>query len=302
MNNEKSLIVKDKSKVFISSPYHFDEYRLIRSMIRKIFEENNFEVVIADEQISIGDNIPQKIRNIIKQSDIRIVILPSEPDANIMLEIGIALEVHRDIVFLSPKGTKTTPFLLISGVHYRYSDPKDIKNIVMEIITNFQKKEFDIKNTIRKIIRGENELTEFKSSLSWDFNKNRIDEELGYLVVKTIAGFMNTNGGTLLIGVDDNGNIIGLDKDYSHYKTKEGFERAFIELIGNDFLAFIRSIEFITIDGKDVFVVRVDQSYEPVFVHHKGNTEFFVRTRNTTHPLNVKQAINYYRIHWVKKG
>lgn len=306
MNNEKSLIVKDKSKVFISSPYHFDEYRLIRSMIRKIFEENNFEVVIADEQISIGENIPQKIRNIIKQSDIRIVILPSEPDANIMLEIGIALEVHRDIVFLSPKGTKTTPFPLISGDHYSYLDPKDVKNIAMEIITNFQKKESDIKDTLRKIIRGENELTEFKSSLSWDFNKNRIDKELGYFVVKTIAGFMNANGGTLLIGIDDNGNIIGLDKDYSHYKTKEGFERAFSmmvsNMIGNEFLAFIRSIEFITIEGKDVFVVRVDKSTVPAFVHHKGNVEFFVRIRNRAHPLNVREAVNYYRMHWVKKG
>jgi hypothetical protein len=277
-------------------------------MIRKIFEENNFEVVIADEQISIGENIPQKIRNIIKQSDIRIVILPSEPDANIMLEIGIALEVHRDIVFLSPKGTKTTPFLLISGVHYRYSDPKDIKNIVMEIINNFQKKEFDIKNTIRKrkiLATGESDKIEFKSTLTVDIRERKRSREMKKAIAKTIAAFMNSKGGTLLIGIDDDGNPIGLDYDLKYLKNKDNFERTFSQIvsdfIGNEFLAFIRSIEFITIEGKDVFVVRVDQSYEPVFVHHKGNTEFFVRIRNRTHPLNVKEAISYYRVHWGPK-
>jgi type I restriction enzyme, R subunit len=41
-------------------------------------------------------------------------------------------------------------------------------------------------------------------------------------VVKTVAGFLNTGGGTLLIGVDNSGNTIGLDHDYERVKPENG--------------------------------------------------------------------------------
>ena len=68
---------------------------------------------------------------------------------------------------------------------------------------------------------GESEIVEFKSSLSWNYKENRKDKFLPFSVIKTVAAFLNTNGGNLLIGVkvkNDETNkteIIGLKNDYS---------------------------------------------------------------------------------------
>jgi len=61
--------------------------------------------------------------------------------------------------------------------------------------------------------QGEGPYLEFKSSLRWDMAESRINRALEGVVLKTLAGFLNSHvGGTLLIGVTDNGEIIGLEK------------------------------------------------------------------------------------------
>ena len=70
--------------------------------------------------------------------------------------------------------------------------------------------------TIRDIItKGETNKIEFKSSLLWDVDKKNKNKEMGYIIAKTISAFMNSDGGKLLIGVDDNGDISGLEPDFS---------------------------------------------------------------------------------------
>jgi predicted HTH transcriptional regulator len=56
---------------------------------------------------------------------------------------------------------------------------------------------------------------EFKSSLRWGVPEGGVNKTLEKVIVKTIAGFLNSkDGGTLLIGVADNGTILGLEGDY----------------------------------------------------------------------------------------
>ena len=62
---------------------------------------------------------------------------------------------------------------------------------------------------------GESSSVEFKASLRWDLNERRVNKALERVVVKTIAGFLNGRGGTLLIGVDDAGAAVGLTDDYA---------------------------------------------------------------------------------------
>ena len=73
------------------------------------------------------------------------------------------------------------------------------------------------KNAGKKNFGCENEKKEFKSSIVYPAGETsaNIDKQLG-IICRTIAGFMNAGGGTLYIGVMDNGYICGIEKDYSH--------------------------------------------------------------------------------------
>lgn len=67
---------------------------------------------------------------------------------------------------------------------------------------------------------------ECKSTLRWNLKESRKDRTMEIVVLKTIAGFMNCEGGCLFIGVSDNGEICGLDTDYATLQkpNQDGFE------------------------------------------------------------------------------
>jgi len=73
----------------------------------------------------------------------------------------------------------------------------------------------------QQIVNGESAALEFKSTFRWDLRENRINRSLETVVLKTLAGYMNAQGGTLLIGVADDGSIVGLEKDYSALKKPD---------------------------------------------------------------------------------
>jgi predicted HTH transcriptional regulator len=64
------------------------------------------------------------------------------------------------------------------------------------------------------VARGEDENLEFKSSARWDYREGQANKTLEVVIVKTIAGFLNGNGGILVIGVNDDGEVLGLEPDY----------------------------------------------------------------------------------------
>ena len=59
---------------------------------------------------------------------------------------------------------------------------------------------------------GENHRVEFKSSIRYDYRQKTTNRDLETVIAKTIAGFMNANGGRLLIGVNDQGEVLGLER------------------------------------------------------------------------------------------
>ena len=69
--------------------------------------------------------------------------------------------------------------------------------------------------TIEDLIdEGESDELEFKSTLRWDIKEGAVNKKLEEVILKTVAAFANSQGGTLLIGVDDQGTILGLEQDY----------------------------------------------------------------------------------------
>ena len=75
---------------------------------------------------------------------------------------------------------------------------------------------------IREVVqRGESDSLEFKSSARWNMRTGKRDDAMETVIAKTVAAFMNSGGGTLLIGVDDDGRLIGMGPDYSTLKTPD---------------------------------------------------------------------------------
>ena len=150
------------------------------------------------------------------------------------------------------------------------------------------------------IADGENEKIEFKSSIRYDYIRKVTNRDLELVIAKTIVGFMNTKGGKLIIGVDDEGNTLGLENDYKtlKHKNKDGYERAIFRIISTQLgheACFSNHVSFYNLNEKEVCVVDIEPSKEPVYVNNGTNTTFYVRTGNATYPLTVKETVDYLK-------
>lgn len=143
---------------------------------------------------------------------------------------------------------------------------------------------------------GENEHLEFKSSARWDHQQGKLNRALEGVIAKTITGFMNHKGGSLLVGVSDDGDIIGLTHDYQtlKHKDRDGFERCITDIIktrlGGNFCALVHCV-FYQIDEKDVCRIVVEPSPEPVYCVDGKLPRYFLRTGNGTRELDVREAL-----------
>ena len=151
----------------------------------------------------------------------------------------------------------------------------------------------------------ESDRVEFKSSLRYSHEKEVPPEVLEHSVFKTICAFLNTSGGTLYIGVADDGAVIGLEMDYNVLPTRkrdrDGFEQLFAQLFNNLIgKASISEISqrYESIEGKDVYVVEVKASPHPVHLKRKGKEEFFVRNGTRSEPLSPSEATSYAIKKW----
>ncbi|NOR73570.1 MAG: hypothetical protein GQ525_00265, partial [Draconibacterium sp.] len=164
--------------------------------------------------------------------------------------------------------------------------------------------EFESKTNWQVIIdKGENDLIEFKSSLRWDYRRGKMNKMLENVIVKTLAAFLNTEGGMLFIGIDDDGNALGLDSDYSCLtkKNRDGFLLTLTNLIneklGKNLHEYI-TINIISINDKDVCIVIIEKSDRPVFFGKSENEKFYIRASASSQPLAIQESYKYIRSHW----
>jgi hypothetical protein len=156
---------------------------------------------------------------------------------------------------------------------------------------------------------GESDLVEFKSSMIWDYKNNSASNDVRLATTKTLAAFMNSNGGILIVGVDDDGNILGLQNDmsvFSERKNWDGWVQHLVSLvrkqIGPEYLSNIVT-EKITKENNIVAKIVVKPGHKPAFVEYgdkngQPRIEFFVRGLNTTQSLDNKQIAVYIRTRW----
>lgn len=156
------------------------------------------------------------------------------------------------------------------------------------------------------IAAGEGERIELKATARWNLRNGERDPRLEDEIVVTVAGFMNASGGTLLIGVADDGSIVGLADDYrvTVRHDRDGFELWLRELlvarIGRAPTADI-GVAFEVLDGRDVCRLDVAPADRPVFVRATGGArtaDFHLRVGNSTRKLLTDEVLEYQARRW----
>lgn len=152
------------------------------------------------------------------------------------------------------------------------------------------------------IKRGESSLLEFKSTLQWDTRQNVHNKGLRQASLKTVNAFMNSRGGRLVIGVEDDGAICGLARDLSLTEdSKDKFEQLLINLIADHMgqtVARLVRVRFEAVGEESVCVVDVERASRPVFMKKTGKEPFYIRMGNTTRPLDHEEMLKYVEDHW----
>ncbi|UPT70971.1 MAG: ATP-binding protein [Flavobacterium sp. JAD_PAG50586_2] len=183
------------------------------------------------------------------------------------------------------------------------------KMVEDEISTSLEADDVDediIKSTIKLIEQGENSNTEFKSTLRVNLHTNQPDDKMELSCIKTLAGFMNSKSGTLLIGISDTKEVLGLDVDFKSFGNKpdllDEFQKHLDNLIeksmGNSAFAAIK-LYFPEIEGK--MICRLDVIFRkngPIFVKNKGAEEFYIRRSASTKALNPSEMMAYMENNW----
>jgi hypothetical protein len=160
------------------------------------------------------------------------------------------------------------------------------------------------KTTLLELIgEGESADLEFKQSLRWGSRERDKVEKAQSIIMKTIAGFANGDGGILLIGINDDGEAVGLEPDFESLDgDKDEFELYFGQILDREFGKLFRvnnlSISFPLIDEAHICQVEVRASQAPLVVTSKNKhglkeEKFYLRTGNSTQELSMTETSDY---------
>ncbi|MDH3650632.1 MAG: ATP-binding protein [Saprospiraceae bacterium] len=158
---------------------------------------------------------------------------------------------------------------------------------------------------IREMIsQGESHEVEFKTTMRYDLREQKINKKLEEVILKTIAAFSNSQGGTLIMGVTDDMDIIGLENDYNTLKdsTKDGFELHLRNLVnsvyGIEFASNNLIVNFPVIDDNEICVVDIKPGLKPLYskVSDKNGQKidkFYIRSGNSSPEMPITEVASY---------
>ncbi|SCY48318.1 RNA-binding domain-containing protein [Desulfoluna spongiiphila] len=146
----------------------------------------------------------------------------------------------------------------------------------------------------RLIARGEGSSLEFKSTMRMNLKTDKNDKNIEIAWLKTVVAFMNTAGGIIAIGVNDDGEIVGTAPDgfESEDKCRLHFRNLMNQHIGLEFTQYLH-LSIGTIDGHTVLVIECERADRPVFLLNKKDESFYVRSGPSSLSLTMRQMLKY---------
>ena len=144
---------------------------------------------------------------------------------------------------------------------------------------------------------GETHQVEFKATLRTNLHTNQRDHRMEYTVLRTIAGFLNTNGGILTIGVYDDGSPVGIDVD--GFENEDKMALHLVNILKTHLNILVMPYVHIHFDdymGIRVMVVDCKRSQKPVFLKDGKEQRFFIRTGPSTSELKADEIMEFTNI------
>ena len=163
----------------------------------------------------------------------------------------------------------------------------------------------DLKMDLYEMISaGENNLVEFKTTFRYDLKTGEINKRLEQVILRAIAAFSNAEGGTLIMGVNDEMDIIGLEHDYQTLNngTKDEFELHLRNVTNNaygiDFSSTNIEVSFPIVEDVEICVVDIKPWHKPLYTNVTNNqgvkdTKFYVRNGNSSPELPMEELTSY---------
>ncbi len=245
--------------------------------IRETNQIANFTYIEYNDNINISDQAPSEYMPYLTPQDKKLVdkmyywhALPKNWE---FMEYTQFLEKRRDLI-----------------AKVVYDGYRKLKLDRSKTNTNGQQSLTDLINS------GETHQMEFKATLRTNLHTNLKDPKMEFSVIRTIAGFLNTHGGILTIGVFDDGTPAGIEVD--GFENEDKMTLHLVNLIkhqlGTINMSFIH-IHFDDYQNKRVMVVECSTAVKPVYMKDGENQRFFIRTGPSTTELSTKDAIEYMK-------
>lgn len=144
------------------------------------------------------------------------------------------------------------------------------------------------------VTNGESDTVEFKSTLRFNLYSGKPDKKMENACLKTVAAFLNSNGGLLLVGVDDSGTPLGLDSD--NFKNEDKlllhWNNLFNTCLGLEYAQYVHSAVK-NLSGQRILVVQSLTSPSPVFFSRENDEIFYIRAGNSTQQLKPSEILSY---------
>ncbi|MFT4662025.1 MAG: CRP-like cAMP-binding protein [Patiriisocius sp.] len=149
-------------------------------------------------------------------------------------------------------------------------------------------------STLSLIQNGEDNSVEFKSTLRLNIHTNEFDKRIELACLKTIAAFLNSSGGTLLIGVDDSGQLLGLENDRFKNTDKmmlhvTSLVKSSMGELNNQYI----KIQHVTINEQELVRVDCRPARSPVYLKWQNDEYFYTRSGPSTAELNLSSIYTY---------
>lgn len=146
------------------------------------------------------------------------------------------------------------------------------------------------------VLQGEGGDIEFKSTLRTNLHTGSPDARIELAVLKSIAGFVNSNGGTVIIGVGDDGTAVGVEPDNFANEDKMNLHLVHLirDRIGPQHMMYIHP-RFDDYDGIRVLMVECQRGRDPVYVKDGNSERFYIRTGAATTELSPSQMQQFIR-------
>jgi len=241
------------------------------------------------------------------------------------MKVTILTSQKRNVTGIIEDIAARTPFHE-QGIMVRLTNG-DVGRVKKIILSEPQENE-KIALQVKKLLSGGEDFhTEFKAEAFWSttYNPNQLKESKSFeireygtraskvIIAKSIASFLNSEGGSLVIGVRENkekGNfeVVGIEEDMKRAKEPgtDSYKRTVIDEIIraffpskifnhlNDYIVF----EFLTIEGKTLCWIKIKRSDSRVFLKLNEREVFMIRVDSQNRTLEDEKLVDYCIKKW----